>query len=174
RAAPLRELARQAHAPDLRHPQVDRLTGDRLRDLDAAEADGQHAQRAGRRRVAVGADHRLTGYAETLHVRRMRDAVARLGVPDAEPSAGRAQEVVVVRVLVVGLQQVVVDVLDGALGPSAVELQRLQLQHHHGAGGVLGQRLVDPQRDLLPRRHLAVHEVGLDQLLRDVAWHGYL
>ena len=41
-------------------------------------------------------------------------------------------------------------------------------------GGVLGQRLVDPDADLLPGRHLALDEVRLDQLLGDVASHGVL
>ena len=53
----------------------------------------------------------LPGYAEALHVHRVADAVAGLGVPEAEALAGRAQEQVVVGVAEVGLQQVVVDVL---------------------------------------------------------------
>jgi hypothetical protein len=35
------------------------------------------------------------------------------------------------------------------------------------SGGVLGERLVDPQPDLAARCHLALDEVRLDQLLRD-------
>ena len=44
---------------------------------------------------------------------------------------------------IVGLQQVVVDVLRRQLGAHAVEAHRLELEHHHRAGRVLGEGLVD-------------------------------
>jgi hypothetical protein len=88
-----------------------------------------------------------------------------------EPLAGRAQEQVIGHVPLVGLQQVVIDVLDRSLGPDPVQAERLQFEHHHRPGGVLGQRLVDPQPDLRPGRHLAVGQVRADQLLRDVLTH---
>ena len=98
----------------------------------------------------------------------MRDAIAGLGEPEPEALAGRAQEVVVLGVLAVGLEQVVVDVLHRNLGARPVQAHRLELQHHHRAGGVLGEGLVDVQPDLLARGPLAGHQVGLDQLLRNV------
>jgi hypothetical protein len=104
-------------------------------------------------------------------VHRVADAVAGLGVPDAEAAAGAAQEQVVVGVAVVRLQQVVVDVLCRQLGLDSVELHRLELEHHHGARRVLGQRVVDPDRDLFARSHLAIDEVAADQLVRDVLAH---
>ena len=55
-----------------------------------------------------------------------------------------------------------------------VETQRLQLLHHQGAGGVLGQGLIDPQRDLLAGRHLPVDEVGRDELVGDSVRHAEL
>ena len=58
-------------------------------------------------------------------------------------------------VLLVGLQQVVVDVLHADLGARPIQSERFQLLHHQRARRVLGQRLVDANRDLLPRRHLA-------------------
>ena len=62
-------------------------------------------------------------------------------------------------VLLVGLQQVVVDVLHAHLGAGPIEPERLQFLHHQRARRVLGQRLVDAYRDLLPRRHLAGFQV---------------
>jgi hypothetical protein len=59
---------------------------------------------------------------------------------------------VLVGILVIRLHQVVVDVLDRELGPDPVEAQRLELEHHQRAVGVLGERLVDAQGDLLPGR----------------------
>jgi hypothetical protein len=51
----------------------------------------------------------------------------------------------------------------------AVEREPLELEHHHGPGGVLGERLVNAQRDLAARRHLAAEQMRLDQLVRDAA-----
>ena len=79
----------------------------------------------------------------------MAHPVAGPAVPDPEPPAGATQEPVVVRVLEVGLQQVVIDILRRHLRLNPVQAQRLELEHHHGAGGVLGQGLVDLQSDLL-------------------------
>ena len=78
----------------------------------------------------------------------------------------------VVGVLAVGLQQVVVHVLDRDAGPDPVQAQGFELQHDHGAGGVLGQRLVDREGDLRTGLHLAGDQVRLDELLRHVPCHG--
>jgi hypothetical protein len=67
---------------------------------------------------------------------------------------------VVGHVALVGLQQVVVDILYGRLGAHPVQAEYVQLQHHHRADGVLGQRLIDPEADLLPGNGFALHEGG--------------
>jgi hypothetical protein len=59
----------------------------------------------------VSAGQQFARYPEALHVHGMRDPVTRLGVPETETPAGRAQEEMVVLVLTVGLEQVVVYVL---------------------------------------------------------------
>ena len=71
-----------------------------------------HADRAARRRVAVGTEERLARLAEVLLVTRMAHSVSRPRVPHPESLACAAQEEVVVGVLVVRLDDVVVDVLD--------------------------------------------------------------
>ena len=143
RGDPVRQRAGQLHAPDLRHRDVQRLAGHRHRDLEPAHADRQHAQRAGGAGVGVRADQQCAGTAEVGLVDRMGDAVAGLGEPQPEALGRGLQEQVVVGVLLVGLQQVVVDVLHRQLGADPVQAHRLQLEHHHGAGGVLGEGLVD-------------------------------
>ena len=70
----------------------------------------------------------------------------------------------VVRVSVVRLQQVVVDVLCRELGLHSIDSHGLQLQHHQRSGRVLGERLVDPKRDLRARTHLTIDEVRCDEL----------
>ena len=80
----------------------------------------------------------------------------------------------VLRILAVGLQQVVVDVLHGNLRARAIQSQRLQLQHDQGPGRVLGEGLVDVQADFGPRHHLPGDQVRCDEFLCDVVSHGEL
>jgi hypothetical protein len=135
---PRRKLARELDAPDLGHPDEEGLSHHGQRHLDAAGAEGEHADRPGRARVGVGTGHGLAGDTEARHVHGVRDAVAGLGEPYAEAPARAVQEEVVVGVALVGLEEVVVDVLGGELGVHAVETHRLELEHHEGAGSVLG------------------------------------
>ena len=174
RAHPVGQLPHQPHAPDLRHHEVERLPRHRHRDLEATGADREHAERARRAGVAVRAEQRLARDAEALHVHRVAHAVAGLAVPEPEALARAVQEEVVVRVAVVGLEQVVVDVLGRELGADVVETHRLELEHHHRPGRVLGERLVDAEADLGAGDHLALDQVTGDQLLRDVLSHGVI
>lgn len=74
-------------------------------------------------------------------------------------------------VALVGLQEIVIHVLHRDLGTHPVQAERLQFQHDHGSGGVLGQRLIDAQPDLRARPHLPLNQMWPDQLLRNVAPH---
>ena len=94
-----------------RHAQVQRLAGHGHRDLEAADADRQHAQRPGRAGVAVGADQRLRRGRRSAACGRGARRRCRAWSTTGRTRAGRAQEQVVVGVALVGLQQVVVDVL---------------------------------------------------------------
>ena len=64
-----------------------------------------------------------------------------------------------------------IDVLRRQLRVRPVEGHRFQLEHDHRAGGVLGERLVDPHPDLGTGRHLSFDDVVGDELLRDVSTH---
>jgi len=171
RAHPRRELADQPDTPDLGHREIEGLTRDRERDLEAAGADGEHAEGAGGAGVAVGPDHRPARRAEALHVHRVADAVAGLAEPEPEALARALEKEVVVGVAEVGLEHVVIDVLRRQLCVRVVEVHRLELEHDHRARRILGQRLVDPDPDLGAGRHVALHEMGTDELLRDVLGH---
>ena len=170
-AHPFGELADEPDAPDLRHREMERLSGDRERDLQPTRPDREHAQRPGGAGVAVGSDHGLARGAEALHVHRVTDAVAGLAEPEPEPAARALEEHMVVGVAEVGLEDVVVDVLGRQLRVRPVEAHRLQLEHDHRAGGVLRERLVDPDADLGAGGHLAVDDVLGDELLRNVSTH---
>jgi len=56
---------------------------------------------------------------------------------------------VVLRVLLIGLQQVVIDVLHGQFRADAVEAERLELEHDQGARRILGESLVDPDPEFV-------------------------
>jgi hypothetical protein len=158
-AHPLRQLANELHTPDLRHLEVERLAHDRERHLDPARAEREHAERARGGRVAVGADQRLARLAEALHVDRVADAVAGAAVPDAEALAGAPQELVIVGVLVILLDQVVVDILRRELGSGALQADGLELEHDQRPGRVLGEGLIDPERDLASGGRLTLDQV---------------
>ena len=65
----------------------------------------------------------------------------------------------VIRILEVDLEDVVVDVDHGRLDAHAILAEELELHHRHGPGRVLGQRLVDAERDLLAGNELSALEV---------------
>ena len=102
----------------------------------------------GHRRVAVGADAAPARPGEALEVEVVRDAVPGPRVERAVPRRAAAQVGVVLRVLVVELEDVVVDVRDGR-HRDAVEAEPLELEAGHRPGRVLEQDLVDAELDLL-------------------------
>jgi hypothetical protein len=145
----------QADPEDPGHSQPDRFPGDGPRHVDAADADCQHADRAGRARVTVGPSQAPSRPSETLHVGGMRHAISWLRIPEAEPTSGRPEELVVLRVLAVGLQQVVVYVLDRHLGGGSTDAECLQFEHDQCPTRIGRQRLVDEDADLVTGRHFA-------------------
>jgi len=100
------------------------------------------------------------------------DAVAGPAVDDAKLGGHGLQIAVVVGVLKAHLDGVVVHITDRQLGTDSVQPHRLELQIGHGAGGVLGQGLVDANGDFLPGDRLPFHDVRVQDLLDDVLAHG--
>ena len=109
--------------------------------------------------MAVGAKKGLARFPKAFHVHRMADAGPGRAEPQAEPLAGTAQKQVIVRVAVVGLQQVVVNVLRGQFSFDLAKPHGLQLEHNQGTGCILGQRLIDVQPDFLAGLHRSRHQV---------------
>jgi hypothetical protein len=105
--------------------------------------------------VAIGSEKCFAGLAEALLVDGMADAVARLRVPHPEAPARAAQEEVIIGVLRVALNEQVVDVPDGELGSDLTQTHRFELKGDQRPSGVVGKDLVDVDRHLLTRRHLA-------------------
>jgi len=175
RAHPVGQLPGELHAPHLRHINRVRLAGHRHGDIEAAGPDGEHADGARSRRVAVGPNQRLARLPEPLLMHRVAHAVPRPAVPRAKLLAGAAQKEVVVRVLEVGLNQVVINVLRRELSLDAGNAHRLKLQHHHRTGGVLGEGLVlHFEVDLLPHLHVleaSIGEMAVNEFLCNVFTH---
>ena len=101
----------------------------------------------------------LPGVGEALAVDVVADAVSGPREPGPVLRRHRLQEAVVVRVLEVDLEDVVVDVDDRRLDLDALVAEELELHHRHRPGGVLGERLVDGDRDLVPGDELPADEV---------------
>jgi len=116
--------------PDQGNPRKERLPRHCQRHFQPASADGQHANRVGRRRVTVRAEQRLARLTEIFLAARMAYPVSGPRVPQAESLTGAAQEKVVVGVLEALLDDVVVNVLDAHLGLHPVQALRLQLRHN--------------------------------------------
>ena len=113
-------------------------------------------------------EHRLPRLAEALHVDVVADPVARAREVQPVLARQRLEHAVVVGVLVVELDDVVVDVLHGALDLDPRLAELLELHQRHRAGGVLEQRLVHADRDRRPGLELAVGEVLLQDLVGQV------
>ena len=174
RGHPVGQRPGEFDAPDLRHSDVEGVARHRHGDLQSAHADRQHAQSAGGARVGVGTDHRGAGPAEAGLVDGMGDSVAGLGEPQAVALGRRLEEQVVLRVLLIRLEEVVVDVLDGQLCAHAVQSQCFEFEHHHRARGVLGECLIDGQTDLVARLRRPFHQMRADEFLSDVLRHDRL
>ena len=164
RADPGAELPGEVHADDTRHGDIVGAAPHRHGDVEPPGAHAQRTEPTGGRRVAVGADERLTGHAEAFEMHLVTDAVPRTGETYAVPRGDRAYVTVVVGVFKPRLQGIVVNVGDRELGLHLLRAHGFQLQIRHGTGRVLRQGLVDPDRDLLPDAHLARDEMLPDDL----------
>ena len=171
RRYPRRQLAGQVDADHLRHRDVVRTAAHCDCNVQTAGTERQHADAAAGRRMAVRADQGLARCAEALQMHLMADAVACLRVVDAVLLSDRTDIFVVVRILEAGLQGIVVNVSDRALGLDLIDAHRLKLEISHRAGGILRQRLVDLETDLLTQYHFAVYQVRFQNLLRDCHTH---
>ena len=121
--------------------------------------DGDHAQAAACRSVAVGPQQSLARLAVVFQLELVADAVARLGEQHAVSLGNALDEFVVVGVFEACLQCVVVYVCNGKLSLNFIDFHRFQLQIYHGASGVLCQGLVDLDSDLFARSQGAFHQV---------------
>ena len=76
----------------------------------------------------------------------------------------------IIGVAEISLQQLVIDVAHRQLGAHARHAHGLELQITQRSEGILGQGLIDAQRNLGPRGHIAADQVGFDELMSEV--HG--
>src|SRR5687767_7550991 len=97
-----------------------------------------------------------------LHMHRMADPVAWAAVPDTESFASTLKKQVIVGVLEIGLDQVVVHVLNRDLRPGTSQPHRFQFEHHQGASSILRQSLIDANPDHFTGNHLSFDEMAFD------------
>ena len=123
-------------------------------------------------RVRITADHGLAGDVVGLHVGPVADPVSGAGEDRPVPLAGASQETVVVRVLVSGLQDIVIDVLRRLAHRDGRPLHLLELEPGQCPRRILEEGLVHLQRDFLAGVHLPFREVRSNQLVRERFGHG--
>ena len=164
-------VGQPARQPDAHHLRAGEIVGAAAHGhghVQPAGADGQHADAAPGGRMAVGAQQRHAGHAEALQVHLVADAVAGLGAVDAVLAGHGLDILMIVRVLKAGLQGVVVDIRHALPGFDPADAHGLKLQVAHGARGVLGQGLVDPDGYFLPRVQPAAEQMGAENFLSQV------
>ena len=141
-----RERAGELDADDLRPADVEREAGHHVDGIGAADADGDHAEAARIRRVAVGADHHPAGEGVVLEDDLVDDA--RAGPPEADPVLRRHGTEEVVDLLVGVDRHAEVDRradlrLDQVVAVDRRRDRRLrqpgghELQQRHLGGGIL-------------------------------------
>lgn len=77
----------------------------------------------------------------------------------------------VLRVLLIGLEQVVIDVLHRGVRADPVQPQGFELESDKSSRCILCQRLIDTDPDLVSRRHRPGFQMGTDELLGDIFSH---
>ncbi len=133
----------QVYAEHLRTGKMVRVARHGQGHVQPAGANAQHGNTGSSRGVAVGAQDGLAGDAKALHMDLVRHAVAGVAVVNAVSSAGRLQKLVIIGVLVVGLEEVMIDILHSQFYLDPIQPEGFKFQHGHGAGGILEQRVVD-------------------------------
>ena len=99
------------------------------------------------------------------------DSVSRPGEIEAVLLGKALEEQVVVRILVVGLDSVVVHIGDRKFGLHPLDTDSLELQVYHGSCSILGQGLVDLYGNFFSSLHLAGDKVFLNNLISKVFLH---
>ncbi len=105
-----------------------------------AEVDGAHA--ASIHRMAVGADTGHARFGEVLNVEEVADPGAGRREDNAKFLGYGSQILVIIRVTETGLHHAVINKIDRE-GFYPFYAHGFQLQHAHGAGGILCERLVN-------------------------------
>ncbi len=158
---------------DGRAGEIKRFAGHRLRHIKAARTDGDHAQRAAGRGMAVRTDQGFSGFSKPFQMYLMANAVARPGKHYTVFLRHALEITVVVGVFKTDLDGIVVDIADRQLSFHLRDVHGFKLQIGHGARGVLGEGLVDANADFPARREDAVNQMIGEDLFHNVFSHGF-
>ena len=132
------QCTHQIHLDHLGHFQTHGHASHGRCHVHAAHADAEHPDGAAVGGVAVAAHGDLSRDSESGHMDRMADAVAGPGHINAELFGGGLQIDMVVRSHVVHIEQIVVQIADGALRPHPGQPHRLKGQIGHDRVDVVG------------------------------------
>ena len=133
--------------------------------IHSACANSQHTQTATGGSMAVRANEGLTGLAKPLQVDLVANAVTGAGEPHTVLGGYRLQVAVVIRIFKAALQCVVIYIGNAQFSFYLGNTHCFKFQIGHGAGGILGQGLVNFQSDLTARLHSAGNQMRCNNLL---------
>ena len=150
RRHPIRQPAGQPDADHFRIGQVVGSSAHSHRHVQTAGPDGQHADAAAGRRMAVTAQQCQPGNAEPLQLHLVADTITRLRTENPVLLRHALDILVIIRVLKSRLQGIVINIGHALHCPHPPDAHRLKLQIGHRAGGILRQGLVNPDGDLFP------------------------
>jgi hypothetical protein len=80
----------------------------------------------------------------------------------------------IVGVLVICLDDIVINVLNGKFGPYPIQSQGFECQHGHGSRGVLQEYLVDSDADLFSGGQFSFNQMGFEYLVGQILRHRFL
>ena len=124
--------------------------------------------------MAVAAQKQGTRFAEAAALEGMADAVAGFGQDQSVFLGNGLQVDVVIRSLVVNLQQIVIDVAHGQFRPYPVQIQSFKSQVGHHRIDIVGQGLIHRHLDFLSGDQLRRFcQMGRKQFLCQIHCHGH-
>jgi hypothetical protein len=101
----------------------------------------------------------------------VRNPISRGAEVDPVASTGGLQVFVIIRIPVIGLQDVVVYVLRPKLHLDPLHSQGFEFQHGHGPGRILKESVIHADGNLLASGQLTLDKVSLQNLMGEILRH---
>jgi len=101
----------------------------------------------------------------------VRNPISREAEADPVASTGGLQVFVIIRIPVIGLQDVMVYILRRKLHLDPFHSQGFEFQHRHGPGRILKESVINADGNLLTADQLTLDKVSLQNLMGEILRH---